>query len=35
MYRGMIGQLAQGACLEPAVPYVNIVERYGLPRDSH
>ncbi|ADL01398.1 IlvD/Edd family dehydratase [Brevundimonas subvibrioides] len=33
--RGMVGQLETGAVLEPAVKYHRIVDRFGLPRDSH
>ncbi|MDP3411731.1 MAG: dihydroxy-acid dehydratase, partial [Polaromonas sp.] len=33
--RQMVGQLETGAVLEPAVRYHRIIDRYGLPRDSH
>jgi len=33
--RGMVGQLETGAVLEPAVKYHRIIDRFGLPRDSH
>ncbi|MBX9617337.1 MAG: dihydroxy-acid dehydratase family protein [Caulobacteraceae bacterium] len=33
--RLMVGQLETGAVLEPAVKYHRIIDRYGLPRDSH
>lgn len=33
--RGMVGQLETGAVLEPAVKYHRIVDRFGLPRNSH
>lgn len=33
IYRGMVGQLATGGCLEPAVHYHQVVK--DLPRDSH
>ncbi len=33
--RSLIGELAQGACLEPAVAYLNIVETKGKPRHNH
>jgi xylonate dehydratase len=35
MYRSMVGQLATGACLEPATVYLNIIETRGNPRHSH
>jgi dihydroxy-acid dehydratase len=35
MYRAMVGQLATGACLEPATVYLNIIELRGNPRHSH
>jgi dihydroxy-acid dehydratase len=35
MYRAMVGQLATGACLEPATLYLNIIETRGNPRHSH
>ncbi len=35
IYRSMVGQLAQGACLEPATLFLNVVETKGMPRDSH
>ncbi|HST92493.1 MAG TPA: dihydroxy-acid dehydratase, partial [Brevundimonas sp.] len=33
--RGMISQLETGAVLEPAVKYHRIIDRFGVPRDSH
>ncbi len=33
IYRGMVGQLSTGGCLEPAVQYHQVVK--SLPRDSH
>jgi len=35
MQRAVVGQLETGAVLEPAVKYHRIVDRFGLPRDSH
>jgi len=35
IYRSMVGQLATGACLEPATLYLNIVEERGESRHSH
>ena len=35
IYRGLAGQLATGACLEPAVLHLKIVETYGSPRRNH
>ncbi|PWG64387.1 IlvD/Edd family dehydratase [Sediminicurvatus halobius] len=35
LYRANVGQLAQGACLEPAVAFVRIDQTRGLPRHSH
>ncbi|HET6467040.1 MAG TPA: IlvD/Edd family dehydratase [Geminicoccaceae bacterium] len=35
IYRNHVGQLASGACLEPAVLYLNITETRGLPRRNH
>jgi len=35
IYRSMVGQLAEGACLEPATLFLNVAETKGLPRDSH
>jgi dihydroxy-acid dehydratase len=35
IYRSMVGQLSTGACLEPAVLYLKIVETYGSPRRNH
>jgi dihydroxy-acid dehydratase len=35
IYRTYVGQLSTGACLEPAVLYLNITERYGTPRRNH
>ncbi|VVT15109.1 L-arabonate dehydratase [Sphingomonas sp. EC-HK361] len=33
--RGIVGQFATGAVLEPAVKYQRIAQERGLPRDSH
>ena len=33
--RGLVGQFATGAVLEPAVKYQRIAQTRGLPRDSH
>jgi len=33
--RSMIGQLATGACLEPAVMHLRVVETHGNPRRNH
>jgi dihydroxy-acid dehydratase len=33
--RGMVGQLADGMVLEPAVKYQRIDEKFGVPRDNH
>jgi dihydroxy-acid dehydratase len=33
--RRLVGQLATGACLEPAVLHLRIVERHGSPRRNH
>lgn len=35
MQRSVVGQLETGAVLEPAVKYHRLVDRFGLPRDSH
>jgi dihydroxy-acid dehydratase len=35
IYRSMVGQLGQGACLEPATMYVNIIETRGESRNNH
>jgi dihydroxy-acid dehydratase len=35
IYRSMVGQLATGGCLEPAVLYLNILETRGEARHSH
>ena len=35
IYRNYVGQLSTGACLEPAVLYLNIAETHGLPRRNH
>ena len=35
IYRSMVGQLATGACLEPATLYLKVVETYGTPRRNH
>jgi dihydroxy-acid dehydratase len=33
--RRLVGQLATGACLEPAVLHLRVVERHGSPRRNH
>ncbi|MEO1092414.1 MAG: IlvD/Edd family dehydratase [Pseudomonadota bacterium] len=33
--RQLVGELATGACLEPAVAYLNVVETKGKPRHNH
>lgn len=33
--RQLVGQLATGACLEPAVLHLRVVERHGSPRRNH
>jgi dihydroxy-acid dehydratase len=33
--RQLVGELATGGCLEPAVTYLNIVETKGNPRHNH
>jgi dihydroxy-acid dehydratase len=33
--RGMVGQLSTGACLEPAVLHLKVVETHGTPRRNH
>ena len=35
LYRRYVGQLATGACLEPAVLYLDVAQRYGVPRRNH
>ncbi|MCW5698624.1 MAG: dihydroxy-acid dehydratase family protein [Rhodospirillales bacterium] len=35
IYRAFVGQLATGACLEPATVYLDIIETRGNPRHSH
>ncbi len=35
IYRNFVGELETGACLEPAVLYLNISETKGLPRRNH
>jgi dihydroxy-acid dehydratase len=35
IYRGLVGQLETGACLEPALAYRDVVRTRGEPRDSH
>jgi len=35
IYRKMVGQLGQGACLEPATLYVNVIETRGESRNNH
>ncbi|MDZ5649548.1 IlvD/Edd family dehydratase [Nitrospirillum sp. BR 11828] len=33
--RGMVGQLGDGAVLEPAVKYQRVAQTHGIPRDNH
>jgi dihydroxy-acid dehydratase len=35
IYRSMVGQLAAGACLEPATLYLNVIETRGESRNNH
>ena len=35
IYRSMVGQLSTGACLEPAVLHLRVVETHGTPRRNH
>lgn len=35
IYRSMVGQLSTGACLEPAVLHLKVVETHGTPRRNH
>ena len=35
IYRSMVGQMATGACLEPATLYLNVIETRGESRDNH
>jgi dihydroxyacid dehydratase/phosphogluconate dehydratase len=35
IYRSMVGQNGTGACLEPAVRYVDIIEIRGESRHNH
>jgi dihydroxy-acid dehydratase len=35
IYRGMVGGLGTGACLEPATLYLNVIETRGESRDNH
>jgi dihydroxy-acid dehydratase len=35
IYRGLVGQLGTGGCLEPATLYLNILETRGESRNSH
>ncbi len=35
MYRGMVGQHASGACLEPATAYLDIIQQRGESRNNH
>ena len=35
IYRSMVGQQGQGACLEPATLYLNVLETRGESRDNH
>ena len=35
IYRGMVGQLGTGACLEPATVYLRVIETRGESRNNH
>jgi dihydroxy-acid dehydratase len=35
LYRGTVGQLSTGACMEMAVKYHDVAHVHGVPRDSH
>jgi dihydroxy-acid dehydratase len=35
IYRSMVGELSTGACLEPAVLHLKVVETHGTPRRNH
>jgi dihydroxy-acid dehydratase len=35
IYRSMVGQLGQGACLEPATLFLNVIETRGESRNNH
>jgi dihydroxy-acid dehydratase len=35
IYRGMVGDLGRGACLEPAVEFIDVIERRGESRNNH
>jgi dihydroxy-acid dehydratase len=35
IYRGMVGQLGTGGCLEPATLYLDVIRTRGEPRHSH
>ncbi|WGS52965.1 dihydroxy-acid dehydratase family protein [Paraburkholderia sp. D15] len=35
MQRAMVGQLAQGMVLEPALKYQQVAQKVGVPRDNH
>ncbi|UEM22403.1 dihydroxy-acid dehydratase family protein [Skermanella mucosa] len=35
LYRGLVGQLSDGGCLEMAVKYQDVVHTSGMPRHSH
>ncbi|RDD60657.1 IlvD/Edd family dehydratase [Ferruginivarius sediminum] len=35
IYRRSVGQLGSGACLEDAVDFMRIAQRFGVPRHSH
>jgi dihydroxy-acid dehydratase len=35
IYRGMVGQLGRGGCLEPATLYLNVLETRGESRNNH
>ncbi|PLC48236.1 dihydroxy-acid dehydratase [Pollutimonas subterranea] len=35
IYRGMVGQHATGACLEPATAYLDVIQKRGESRNNH
>jgi dihydroxy-acid dehydratase len=35
IYRSQVGQLGQGACLEPATTFINVLETRGESRNNH
>jgi dihydroxy-acid dehydratase len=35
IFRSMVGQMGDGACLEPATLYLDILETRGESRDNH